>query len=366
MSSSFRKGTFFASLFLFFSTAVYAEADHHGVGMSMSNDGLKKVHASDHAPIGVMGEHMHKKGEWMLSYRYMYMDMQGNRIGEKEVSPEFIISNVTNRFGTPANLRIVPTEMTMDMHMFGAMYAPSDWLTLMVMGMYGEKSMDHVTFNGAGERIGTFNTESRGISDTKISGLVKLLDNRVHNMHLNLGISLPTGNTDKKDDILAPTGATPTVRLPYAMQIGSGTFDLLPGITYYGREDKFNWGAQYTGTFRTGRDNGYSLGDKHELTGWLAYNWKPWFSTSARLSYKDEDKIDGIDSRIAGPVQTADPDNYGGESAFIHLGVNLAGQSGHLRGHRLAIEAGIPIYQDLNGPQMETDLVITGGWQFAF
>ena len=45
----------------------------------LNSDGLKPVRADSHAPIGVMGEHMHKKGEWMLSYRYMYMDMEGSR-----------------------------------------------------------------------------------------------------------------------------------------------------------------------------------------------------------------------------------------------------------------------------------------------
>ena len=30
-----------------------------------------------HAPISVMGDHTHGEGEWMLSYRYMTMDMEG-------------------------------------------------------------------------------------------------------------------------------------------------------------------------------------------------------------------------------------------------------------------------------------------------
>jgi hypothetical protein len=36
------------------------------------------------------------------------------------------------------------------------------------------------------------------------------------------------------------------------------------------------------------------------------------------------------------------------------------------RRHRLALELGAPIYQDLNGPQMETDWMLTVGWQKAF
>ncbi|MEL7113935.1 MAG: transporter, partial [Pseudomonadota bacterium] len=38
-------------------------------------DGGMVTYATDHAPIGVMADHRHKKGEWMFSYRYMYMDM---------------------------------------------------------------------------------------------------------------------------------------------------------------------------------------------------------------------------------------------------------------------------------------------------
>ena len=34
--------------------------------------------AITHAPIGVMGDHMHKQGEMMISYRMMNMEMSGN------------------------------------------------------------------------------------------------------------------------------------------------------------------------------------------------------------------------------------------------------------------------------------------------
>lgn len=352
---------------------VSADVNHHDTGMALHNNGHSPIHAHGHAPIGVMGDHMHKKGEWMLSYRYMNMDMEGSRDGETELSPEAIIANTANRFFgapmQPANLRIVPTQMTMEMHMFGAMYAPTDWLTLMLMTNYTEKSMDHVTFNGAGTaRIGTFTTKTKGLGDTKIAGLFRLYDNGTHHIHLNAGLSLPTGSNTKRDDVLTPVagGTISNVRLPYPMQLGSGTVDLLPGITYTGSVKNYNWGAQYMGTIRTGKDEGYSLGDKQEFTGWISYQWQPWISTSTRLSYSHTSQIDGIDPNIIGPVQTADPDNYGGDIVNLHFGVNLAGQNGQLRGHRIAAEVGIPLHRDLNGPQLETDLVLTAGWQYAF
>jgi hypothetical protein len=78
------------------------------------------------------------------------------------------------------------------------------------------------------------------------------------------------------------------------------------------------------------------------------------------------ESIDGIDTNIVAPVQTADPDNQGGETLSVLFGFNLAGQTGALKGHRLAFEAGFPVYQDLNGPQLETNVVVTFGWQYAF
>jgi hypothetical protein len=89
-------------------------------------------------------------------------------------------------------------------------------------------------------------------------------------------------------------------------------------------------------------------------------------SLSTRLAYSHEAQIDGIDPGIIGPVQTADPDNQGGDIVNLMFGANVAGQTGLLRGHRLAFEAGIPLHRDLNGPQLETDLIVTAGWQYAF
>jgi hypothetical protein len=369
MTFSFKKKAIIAFTSLLFCTQVLADSDHHnGVGMKLNGNGLKPVNANSHAPIGVMGDHMHKKGEWMLSYRYQYMEMEGNRIGETEVSPAFITANIANRFGTPPRLLVVPTKMTMDMHMFGAMYAPTDWLTLMAMGMYMEKSMDHITFNAVGGTLGTFNAKSKGIGDTKFSGMIRLYDNKMHHIHLNAGLSLPTGSVTKSDDALTPAGGgtIANLRLPYAMQLGSGTFDILPGVTYTGKMNSFSWGAQYMGTFRTGDNNGYTWGDKQEVTSWVSYQWRPWISTSTRIAYSHEEQINGTDSLITAPVQTADPDNYGGDIVNLMFGVNLAGQTGRIRGHRLAAEIGIPLHRDLNGPQLETDLTVTAGWQYAF
>lgn len=340
---------------------------------AVAHDAHTEPRAYDHAPIGVMGDHLHKKGEFMLSARYMRMEMEGNRIGTNSVSPEQITTTIPNQFFgqpmQPPTLRVVPTSMTMDMYMLGAMYAPSDTVTLMAMAMYGESSMDHITFQGGmgTNRLGTFNTNPSAFGDTKLAALIKVFDNTTHKVHLNAGISLPTGSISETDDILTPLGGRPTVRLPYPMQFGSGTWDLEPGITYVGHEGSWNWGAQARATIRLGNnDADYSLGDRFEATSWLAYGFSENLSLSTRVKAITIGQINGRDPQVVAPVQTAQPNFHGGEQVDILLGANYLFTGETLRGHRLGIEAGFPVVRDLNGPQLETDFTLTVGWQLAF
>ena len=356
-------------------TAAQADGAHRPqtVHKTIAGNTNGAIRAASHAPIGVMGDHMHDAGDWMISYRFMRMDMAGNRDGTDDISPEEIATTTPNPFfgtpGQPPTLRVVPTDMTMDMHMFGAMFALTDWLTLMAMGSYQEKDMEHVTFQGAAgtNQLGQFTTQSEGFGDTKVTGLIGLFDDGTHHVHLNAGLSLPTGSIDEDDNVLTPMNTRPELVLPYPMQLGTGTFDALPGITYTGHAGAFGWGAQYGAEIRIG-DNSqdYSVGDLHKATVWGSYLWDDWISTSLRLNGRTQGDIDGMDSRIMAPVQTADPSNHGGERLDLAFGINLAGQDGVLRGHRLAAELQVPVYQDLNGPQLETDWIFTIGYQFAF
>jgi hypothetical protein len=366
---------FTSIIFVLSLSLAYAHDDEDRVGMNDDSTYTGST-ASDHAPIGVMGDHMHKAGQYMLSYRFMNMHMEGSRINNNSISPLATATLIPNRFfgmpGQPPTLRVVPTKMTMQMHMFGGMYAPSDWITLMAMANYVDQDMDHVTFAGGGGTtpLGKFNTKSSGFGDTKLGAMVKLFDTQYfrahHHAHINFSISIPTGSLSERDSILAPTGMMPNVRLPYPMQLGSGSFDALPGITYTGNFKKIGWGAQYMAEIRMEKNQAdYQLGDKHLATAWASYEWAPWFSTSARLLYHAQSSIRGIDPNIRGPVQTANPNMHGGEQLGVAVGFNMIGTKGILKGHRLAAEAVAPLYRNLHGPQLEQDWIVTAGWQYS-
>ena len=343
----------------------------HAPAIAHDGDGGNVTYATDHAPIGVMADHRHKKGEVMFSYRFSFMDMEGNRDGTDRLTPEDIVTTAPNPFAPPPTLRVVPTDMTMKMHMAGAMYGLTDRITLMAMGMYMTSEMDHITFQGGAgtTRLGEFTTETTGFGDTTVMAIIGLDDGSDEHSQINvaLGVSLPTGSIGERDQILAPTGATPTPRLPYPMQLGSGTFDFKPSMTARTRMGDVSVGGQVSAVIRLDDTKaGYSLGDKYEATAWAAYELQPWISFSARIKGSTLGRIEGADPLIAAPVQTADPANHGGEVIEALVGVNLAGQKGFIKGHRLAIEVGKPLYRNLNGPQLETDLMLTVGWQKAF
>ncbi|MEM6591274.1 MAG: transporter [Cyanobacteria bacterium P01_C01_bin.73] len=302
-----------------------------------------------HAPIGVMSDHTHEQGELMLSYRYMFMNMDGNRSSTTSQSPAEVLQQFP----------VTPTRMTMQMHMFGAMYAPTDDLTLMAMVPYIIKEMDHITRMGV-----EFTTNSEGFGDIGLSGLYTVLNQNRQRIHLNLGLSFPTGSIEERD--ATPMG--PNQILPYPMQIGSGTFDLRPGVTYLGQAGDWSWGAQAMGTIRLGINaNGYSLGDQLMLTAWGARQWTNWFSTSVRLGGQTWGNIDGRDSRLnPNMIPTANPDLRAGTQLDVGLGLNFYVPEGGLSGTRLAVEFNLPIYRSLSGPQLETDYSITAGLQATF
>lgn len=335
----------FLLIALCFSTLTANAADEHAGHHSSEHNHI------GNEPIGVMGAHAHSQGDWMFSYRFMRMDMDGNRDDSDRISTNSVLKDYM----------IAPQSMTMDMHMLGAMYGVNDDVTVMLMVPYLDVEMDHVTRMGA-----KFTTRTNGIGDVKLSSLIRVQEWNGGQLSLNAGISIPTGSIDEKDD--TPAGANQ--HLPYPMQLGSGTYDLMPGLTYLGNNDMLSWGAQGVGTIRlSDNDNDYSLGDRFNLTTWIVKEWTSQFSSSLRVNGEWWSNIDGSDRKLSpmapNMVPTADPDKRAGRRFDLLVGASFSPASGWFAGQRIAAEFGAPVYQNLDGPQLETDWTVTVGWQLA-
>jgi hypothetical protein len=229
----------------------------------------------------------------------------------------------------------------------------------MVMHMYMSTGMP------MGDMTGSMDTS--GIGDTRVGAMYNINKKFMG----SLALSLPTGSIDEKTDMIM-TGTNIVngnpmrtenlgMQAPYGMQLGSGTYDLIPSVTYKDEMGNSGWGSQFEYTYRIGEnDNKYTLGDKAELTAWYVHKVGGFVHLSGRLDYLNWQGIEGQDPNL-NPMMapTSDPDATGGQRLDLLLGL-----TGVFGGHRIGLEVGKPIYQDLNGPQMETDLVYSLGYQF--
>ena len=357
-----------------FGVAITAFAAPFGATARADDAHLSIAAPEGHAPISVMADHRHKAGEFMVSLRQMNMKMRGNIKGTDELSDAQVLAE-PNEYGSPnpQNLRVVPQEMDMNMTMLGAMYAPSDKVTLLAMLMQIDNEMTLTTYQGmmGTTVLDSFTTKTSGMGDTTLGTLIEGGDTKAGAWHYGLALSLPTGGIEETDQVLTPMNMQPVKRLPYPMQLGSGSYDFKPSLTYNGDWGAWRVGAQANAVIRLNdNDENYRLGDKVELQGWLMKNLSPWASASLRLDASHQEGMRGGDSAIYLPVPTAQTRAHGGTYANISLGVNLIGKTSTLGGvlanHRLAVEWVSPIHQDANGVQMKRDETLTIGWQKAF
>lgn len=302
-----------------------------------------------HAPIGVMGDHYHSKGEWMVSLRHMLMDMNGMRSGSSSTS----VGDVLTDF------MVSPSEMQMQMSMLGLMYAISDRVTLTGMTNLVSNDMDLVTRMG-----GQFNTSSSGLGDFRLGAIIRLLNPQKQSIHANIGLSIPTGDIDQRD----ATPVSENSPLAYPMQLGSGTFDPYLGLTYLGQSNSFSWGAQGTYTYRVGEnDRNFSYGNNFNITGWGAYKATNWLSFSGRLQFMSEGSLAGSASDWnPGLMPLFDIQNSGRSQLDAGVGLNLYVASGSFKNLRFGAEYLFPINQQVDGVQMERVSSTILGIQYAF
>ena len=78
----------------------------------------------------------------------------------------------------------------------------------------------------------SYKTTSGGFGDLEFAILHRVFSTETSRIHLNLALSFPTGSTTESR--VTPVSAGAIERLPYVMQLGSGTVDLKPGATYNG------------------------------------------------------------------------------------------------------------------------------------
>ncbi|MGZ4960468.1 MAG: DUF3570 domain-containing protein [Methylomonas sp.] len=316
-------------------------------------------------PGGIMyGHMMNQANDIMVGYRYMYANQSGDMLhGSSVASDAGLQANACGTDGCNAR----PTEMAMHMHMLDLMYAPTDWLNLMLMPQLVDMDMDLAPLPGATTESGHGGGHQvHALGDTLMAALVRVFDAPGHHMHVGLGFSAPTGSVK---ETLDGRDETSSQLQDYGMQTGSGTWDLKPSVTYQGQSADCSWGAQLSGTKRleSRNDSGYSLGDQLQATAWGGYNLTRWASATVRGVYTEQGRIRGSFNRPHSESAPVDfPANYGGKFWDLGFGLNLTVPDGAFAGHNFSVEWLQPVADKFNGYQLEREGSLIATWNYAF
>ncbi len=251
--------------------------------------------AIGHAPIGVMADHMHKKGESMISLRASYMKMKGNSLNGNPISDGEILVIDNPHSNSPAKLSVVPIEMSMKMLMLGGMYAPTDDITLMFMTMFMDKSMNLNTFHAMmRNNIGSFNSSSSDLSDLSFSALVNINEQDKSRWHAEIGLKFSVGDKNEKGKVLTPMNTNMEMLLPYGMQSGDDSIALIVGFTnLFTLSDAHTFGNQIR-FFRNISSEEWHYGDKTYFDSWYQYSVSRNFSISSRLRLNHQQDISAL------------------------------------------------------------------------
>ena len=342
--------------------------DRSGKDPDVSEHPESDPHAAP-APAGVVAAHrLHRAGELMVGYRLMAGAQSGDTLhGTSAVPDAAIVADACWRRGCS----LTASSHRMTMQMLELMFAPTDWLTLMLMPQFVDMEMrmrplaDAPSLPAASHH----HTSGRdhvtgGIGDTGLYALIGLFDNPGHRLQLGMGLGVPTGDVDLR------LGNTRNGELfDYGMQLGSGTWDLLPSLTYTGDSRRWSWGGQLNGALRIDDRNrsGYSLGEIFQGTAWGSYRLNDWLWASVRGVYTKQGHIrgafDGPHSRSSPPDF---PWNYGGRFWDLGLGFDAVIASGMFKGNRIGIELLKPIVEDVSGYQLKREGAVFLAWDVGF
>lgn len=297
---------------------------------------------------------------WSVGYRFVWIHFDGNRDGTEDVPIDDILWDGPSgdEARTRDNFPVVPLVIHQQAHLFEVGYDLTERLGLRLLVPFIWQETDHCSILPGFE---SFIITSSGIGDVHLSASYPVWSRDGRHLLLTGGVSLPVGSIEELGR--TPRDAERDTQLPYTMQVGSGTLDLMPGIVFASQRESLRWGGEVRGTLRLGEtDRDYTLGDRLGLTLWARRPVTGWFEAAAQMQVQRWGRIDGEDRSLRidtpeapapfpYPAAVTDPSKFGGTKVIAQVGANLAWPGRALAGHSVDIEAGLPVYQDLNGPQ---------------
>ena len=269
--------------------------------------------------------HNAERSRWTLNYSYRRLSVGHYKSGRDDLSFDDVLFS-PGETRTSTNYPVVPTFINQNVHAISAAYALTDAASLSIAVPYISQGTDHIS---SVPGFSNFLLTSDGIGDIAVTAGYKKRINFFSAIRANVGMRFPTGSIDEMGD--TPRNGPGTMeRLPYTMQLGSGTFDLTLSLKYSRIRGPFNFGVNLNSTMRTGmNDNGYRLGDNYGVTLWANHMRHYWLQPGLRIAVRHIKEIRGQDASLLAPAafpfpaSITDPSNYGvrEDQCIFHLEV---------------------------------------------
>ena len=299
-------------------------------------------------PAAIRHGQVLEPGEWRFGYRYTNHSLDGLRDGRDDLSRSDVVAE---------GYTSIADEMIVQEHLFELAYGWDERCTWVASLPVLFKELDTDLVGG-----GSIEQEAEGIGDLQLGVVYDLDHDEGRRLRLHVMLGVPTGSFDEEDG--GPGGGD--VTLPYPMQLGTGTFDLHPGVTWMRKKDGWSWGVQGAGRVHLGENSDdWAVGDSFDFNAWISRTLVNDVVGSLRLQNRSwgdyHGDSDDLDPTVD-PLQN--PHRQGGMRTDLAAGV--AWELGAGRDvNRLELEVGVPVDEWLDGPQLGTDLLLTFGWRIS-
>ena len=286
-------------------------------------------------------------GHAKLSIEHRRTELDGLRDGTHSVSASALLGSGYSRVATSGS--IDRTELR-------AEYGLGDATTLRMTIPIESRTLRFD--DGVG---GVSREKSHGLADVQIGTGVELSHKDGERAELELMVAVPTGTIRAREG--NASGPSHPL-LPYALQLGGGTYALQPGFTWTHWSGYWSFGTAVQAMIPMGHnDQGWSRGDRLELDSWVSRRIDPFRSVVLGVQYKQEDSVQGQDP---GMDATFDPlfdsDFTGSKKLSLDMGLHMIVESNN----RLAFEIGVPVWQETDGPQVEEQYHFAVAWWISF
>ncbi|ADI28939.1 hypothetical protein [Methylotenera versatilis] len=267
--------------------------------------------------------------------RFDYFKQSDYRNGTSSVSR----SNIP--VGTEVQDTTINRNLTLGLdHSFN-----QDWAINLLLPIFNRS---HGTYGEDGDYpdpAALITSSSKGLGDLRVTGRYQGLS-ADRSSGITFGLKLPTGETNDTFNDGSP--------LDRGLQLGTGTTDLLLGGYYFGSINRdWDYFAQATVQIALNKHNDFRPGNGLNATAGVRYMGFESFIPQLQFNTRIEKRESGAE---------ADVDNSGATLIYISPGVTVPINK--------TVQAfgfiQVPIYQHVNGYQIEPNVLLSTGLRFSF